>query len=162
MADHGLKEAIRKYNFTDPDAHYTRVIDDLQWNVKCCGANNVTDWIELQSRIPASCCPKDSAESCSALSVATTTTQRSPQSPFLGNQPESSSSGNEASAGGTEAAAINSNVFEQGCVHAAVKALDGSLGPIGGVCLAVALFQLLGVVFAFCLGRAVRREYQVV
>jgi len=161
VAEHGVREAIGKYNFSDPENHFTRIIDDLQWNAKCCGATNVSDWITLQQgRIPASCCPKEFNESCSAMSVVTTTTPGS-RSAIFGNLPDNSLSGNEPSSA-SPAPVINEHVYEQGCVQAAVNALEGSLGPVGGVCLAVALFQLLGVVFAFCLGRAVRREYQVV
>lgn len=166
VAEHGVKEALNKYQFNNSSNHYTRLIDDLQWNVKCCGATNASDWIEAKGRIPESCCPKEFNTSCALAGVATTTTQ-SPFSSF-NRQPIGVVDSNSRNVELMNLANANresfeqSHVYQQGCVQAVVGAFSNSLGPVGGACLAVALFQLLGVVFAFCLGRAVKREYQVV
>jgi len=147
-AEHGLRDALTRYNFTDPDAKYTRLIDDLQWNVKCCGVNNASDWGD---RIPLSCCPHEFNATC------TLPVQPSTRSPIRGFNNDVDNFGQPSTA-----SPETSPIYERGCVDAVVEAFSNSLGPVGGVCLAVALFQLIGILFAFCLGRAVKREYQVV
>lgn len=76
---------------------------------------------------------------------------------FGGSSSSSSSASTSSGEAGKELAPFSVN-----CVDVFVDALIGQVGPIGLVCLAVAIFQLLGITFAFCLSKAVRREYQVV
>jgi len=170
-AEHSLVNAIESYNATDPGAKYTRLLDELQWNVKCCGANNASDW---KDEIPISCCPRQKHDD--KTKIVCKVAGEPTSSPFsnsfnsdsnrdrFGNPTANSNSvfGNEFGLGSTTESPTVVNAFDRGCVDAVVEAIEGSLGPVGGACLAVALFQLIGIMFAFCLGRAVKREYQVV
>lgn len=70
-----------------------------------------------------------------------------------------SSSGSGSTAASQKVAAVP---FTGNCADIFVDGILGLVGPLGLLCLAVALFQLLGIVFAFSLSKAVRREYQVV
>ncbi|KAI1298175.1 CD63 antigen [Halotydeus destructor] len=160
-AEHGLSNGLNKYNASNPDAHYTRIIDDLQSSFKCCGINNASDWWGLvdpfqPNLLPKSCCDKTNPEAVCMLKpdgpMTSTTTERAPIA----------GSGFNPLVSESAAIVVDQGPFDHGCLPVIVDSFSNSLGPVGGACLAVALFQLIGIVFAFCLGRAVKREYQVV
>jgi len=214
-ASRELREAVTRYNWTDPDSRYSKVIDHMQATMRCCGFNSTADWAELNPNpqdptlLPDSCCPRSSNHTngptlretlmdtmptpsssfsnsahrqttsgkCHAPGVNRFTSAvaaaAAPAAPsgresfdfdsgsgFAGrNSPDSmpASSSSSSAPEGKELAPFSAN-----CVDVFVDALIGLVGPIGLVCLAVAIFQLLGITFAFCLSKAVRREYQVV
>ncbi|XP_076368642.1 CD63 antigen-like [Tachypleus tridentatus] len=62
---HNMKNAMKNYNTSDHDI-VTRTWDDMQSNLKCCGANNASEWKEyLGDKLPYSCCPgKDIQKEC--------------------------------------------------------------------------------------------------
>jgi len=49
-----------------------------------------------------------------------------------------------------------------GCVSKLENDIKAALGVLGGIAIAIALIQLIGVVSACCLGRSIRKEYEVV
>ena len=197
-----LRDAVTKYNWTDPESRYSKLIDHMQSTMRCCGFNSTADWVDLnpsprdRSLLPDSCCPRSSnhtngpslretlldsgpasgsnaqhqsgkchAPGAGVVNRFTTSSLNQPpaatsfdfDSGFAGrNNPDSSASSSSQSEE-KELAPFSAN-----CVDVFVDALIGLIGPIGLVCLAVAIFQLLGITFAFCLSKAVRREYQVV
>ncbi len=53
-------------------------------------------------------------------------------------------------------------LLQVGCVDKLEKDIKAALGVLGGIAIAIALIQLIGVVFACCLGRSIRKEYEVV
>lgn len=52
--------------------------------------------------------------------------------------------------------------YQEGCMPRLDEAIRTNLQWIGVVAIIVALLQIVGIVFACCLGRAVRKEYDVV
>ncbi|KAL7859694.1 hypothetical protein SRHO_G00148410 [Serrasalmus rhombeus] len=55
LVDDGLKDMIEHYNNTE----YKKSLDQIQKELKCCGAANATDWVHYQPdgiSVPDSCC----------------------------------------------------------------------------------------------------------
>jgi len=57
---------------------------------------------------------------------------------------------------------IPPNVYTIGCVEKIDNEIRGSFGLLGGIGIAVAIIQLIGIVFACSLSRTVKKEYEVV
>jgi len=63
-AHHGLIAAIDQYNITETPDHrpLSQLLDDIQSNLHCCGANDFNDWKRNETtvtQLPESCCPKN-------------------------------------------------------------------------------------------------------
>jgi len=132
LATKGMEDSISHYNWNNTDDPMSKVVDDLQSNMKCCGALSFKDWDESKKNAtipippnsyPASCCPKDK-----------------PHDHFCPSE----------------------EVFKTSCVDAIENAVKGSVGFLAGIGVALAIIQLLGIAFACCLARAIRKEYEVV
>lgn len=72
----GVSEAIVKYNATDNDSAIVRLIDDIQQNFHCCGANGPSDWKNNTEysdgvKLPPTCCGKDIPEGMNNCSLST-------------------------------------------------------------------------------------------
>jgi len=125
LTEKGIIAAIEKYNNTN--SAVDKVLDDIQSHLKCCGANNSTDWnknihFHDNRTLPYSCCPKSEAnEDCTELKA-----------------------------------------YDRGCVDQIDQEIRGSFGLLGGIAIAIAVIQLIGVVFACSLSRTVKKEYEVV
>lgn len=53
-------------------------------------------------------------------------------------------------------------VYTEGCMKKLQSAIENNAMILGGVGIGVALIQLIGVIFACCLARSIRREYETV
>lgn len=53
-------------------------------------------------------------------------------------------------------------IFTEGCKRSFQDFLKDKVAIIGGVGIGLAFVQLVGIMFACCLGRAIRKEYEVV
>ncbi|XP_013782440.1 CD63 antigen-like [Limulus polyphemus] len=61
-----MKNAMMNYNESNHDI-VTKTWDDMQSNLKCCGANNASEWKKYMGEVnlPYSCCPgKDPTKPC--------------------------------------------------------------------------------------------------
>ncbi|XP_054033418.1 CD63 antigen isoform X2 [Dryobates pubescens] len=63
VLEEGLWDAMSRYG---EDQAMTQAVDELQQDFKCCGANNYTDWanieqFKLNDTVPRSCCRQDTA-----------------------------------------------------------------------------------------------------
>ncbi|XP_032669102.1 CD63 antigen-like isoform X1 [Odontomachus brunneus] len=54
------------------------------------------------------------------------------------------------------------HLYESGCMVRLEAAIESSALILGGVGVGVAIVQLIGVIFACCLARSIRREYETV
>ncbi|XP_014480566.1 PREDICTED: CD63 antigen-like isoform X2 [Dinoponera quadriceps] len=54
------------------------------------------------------------------------------------------------------------HLFEDGCMMRLKAAIESSALILGGVGVGIAIVQLIGVIFACCLARSIRREYETV
>jgi len=54
------------------------------------------------------------------------------------------------------------NLFKMGCLEKLETILKGNAVTIGGIGLAFALIELLGIIFGCCLARSIRLQYEVV
>jgi CD63 antigen len=125
LTENGIVAAIEKYNGTD--AALDKVLDDMQSNLYCCGANNYSDWdrnsIYKGDHYPNSCC--------------------------------------NGTLGPFDECKLP-NVYTIGCVDKIDNEIRGSFALLGGIGIAVAVIQLIGIVFACSLSRTVKKEYEVV
>ncbi|XP_078034505.1 CD63 antigen-like [Augochlora pura] len=53
-------------------------------------------------------------------------------------------------------------VYQGGCMHSLQNAIEHNALILGGVGIGIAIIQLVGVIFACCLARSIRREYETV
>lgn len=56
----------------------------------------------------------------------------------------------------------NGTIFGEGCKQGFVDFVENNLVVIGAVALGIAFIQLLGIIFACCLMKAIKGEYEVV
>ncbi|XP_028178635.1 CD63 antigen [Ostrinia nubilalis] len=64
--------------------------------------------------------------------------------------------------GDVVAACKPENVYQEGCYKNVVSFLNSIAAVLGGVGLGIAAVQLLGVIFACCLARSIRSQYETV
>jgi len=128
----GIQEAIKGYNSSAHDSEINKVLDDLQSTFKCCGGKNLSDYDHIK---PAGLEPGHYPYSCCANKTVDDTCL--PQD-------------------------VKASEREGGCVDSLENQIKGSLGALGGIAISIAFIQLIGVVFACCLGRSIRKEYEVV
>jgi CD63 antigen len=50
----------------------------------------------------------------------------------------------------------------KGCVVKLDREIKGSFALLGGIAIAIAVIQLIGIVFACSLSRSIKKEYEVV
>lgn len=160
-----LKEAVSKYNWTDSSATYTVVWNQLQGSLKCCGYNSSSDWKELNpypldsNVLPDSCCPRPHVNDSSISHNNVWTIKQSKDS---GNCREQSFYADFNRGFSTPSSQQQTGPFKAGCAQHIIDTLFKLIAPLGLTCLAIALFQILGIVFAFSLAKAARQDYQVV
>ncbi|CAG7726466.1 unnamed protein product [Allacma fusca] len=135
----GLTETFEDYGKNTTQAETTRrTWDVVQNGLKCCGANNYTDWFDVHMYnqtekefiLPRSCCIDDT-ENCT--SGITTTTP--PDEVFK-------------------------TIFSEGCVAKGVKDID--IQRIGTVGITLAVLELLAVVCACLMAKSIRYSYESV
>ncbi|EZA58822.1 CD63 antigen [Ooceraea biroi] len=54
------------------------------------------------------------------------------------------------------------HIYGEGCMTKLQSAIENNAMILGGVGIGIALIQLIGVIFACCLARSIRREYETV
>lgn len=169
ISNRELKEAVTKYNWTDPNARLTMFMNHIQGSLKCCGFNTSSDYPELNPNptdryiIPDSCCPRPHVNQSTLSNNNLWTTNIIKDSgscrvsSFYASGFDSGSNFNSNSPN-----AQQTGPYRSGCADVLVETLLKLIAPLGLACLALALFQVLGIIFAFSLSKAVRRDYQVV
>lgn len=130
VAEKGIKDMIVKYEPQNNDTAANRILDDIQSNLECCGAQNSMDWkqnsfFNQTDDFPYSCChqKEEKNENCKIS---------------------------------------DKDFHKKGCVDAMDDEIRSSFGLLGGIAIAVAIIQLIGVIFACSLSRTIKREYEVV
>ncbi|XP_033230609.1 CD63 antigen-like [Belonocnema kinseyi] len=107
----------------------------MQHDLDCCGINGPADWSKAGFRdntLPISCC----------------------QNVPMKNTTDKNSRGT---------CDMNSiSVRDKGCVNKLRSFIEDKAVVLGGVGVGIALVQLIGVIFACCLARSIRREYETV
>lgn len=124
-------KAVNKYNETDEVTH---AIDSVQKNLKCCGVDNYTDWVQTeyfkQKGIPKSCC-KD-LRHCSEADLK-------------------------------DLEKVGVLVEHQGCVKLLSGVIESNLGIVAGIAFGIACFQLIGIFIACCLSHYITtNQYEMV
>lgn len=110
-----------------------RAFDFLQKTVKCCGSYNYTDWFD------AHFAGNDSVpKSCCRI--------------------EKDRCGIDVG----KSRNISAVIYTKGCVDKLSQDVTNNLGIIGGVAIAIACVQIIGIVFACCLMRSIRSGYEQV
>lgn len=126
MAREGLDHTIQKANPGQPSDTMTAVMDNLQWQLKCCGARETSDWGKYHGQYysrfyPKSCC----------------------------FDPLDSNQGRECGSPGTEP-------FRKPCVNALDDFLKVFLGICAAFILIVAIIQMVAACFACSISNAKR------
>lgn len=132
VIDKSLEDSMHYYNKTNQDVT-THFWDDMQVNLHCCGARNGTaDWI-----------------------AATKTNSSSGYIPLscCGQLPEHDNPGATCSA---------DKAFKDHCDVVLLELLKGNGAILGGVGIAIAIIQLLGIIFACNLASSIRKDYESV
>ncbi|XP_029969241.1 CD82 antigen-like [Salarias fasciatus] len=109
--------------------------DFIQRTMACCGWNDRADWngnpvIENSSKLLFPC-------SCQNVSLA---------------------AGNVSDSGFCEAQTPDWPVYDEGCASSVESWLLTNMAVVLGICLAVALIELLGMILSICLCRKVHKE----
>lgn len=112
---------------------YKKAIDKIQSELECCGVNNYTDYFNASS----SSDELFPASCCKLESQCETLTIKAAE---------------------TKA---KRTFWEEGCVDKFEAFLKSNLAIVGGVGIGIAFIQLIGIVFACCLMRSIKKEYEV-
>ncbi|XP_022323550.2 CD63 antigen-like [Crassostrea virginica] len=68
----------------------------------------------------------------------------------------------ESGCSGSDADVANNKTYTEGCLTKFETFVKDNVFIIGGVGIGLAFVQIIGILFAFCLARALRKEYEVV
>lgn len=159
-----LKDSLVKFNWTDPNNKYSMIWNQIQGNFRCCGINSTNDWADLnpppqdRSVVPDSCCPRPHVNESSLSHNNIWTMKAAPET----GRCRSSSFFAENNFNRQQTSPTDTTPFKTGCAQHMIDTLFNLIAPLGLACLALGLFQILGIVFAFSLSKAVRQDYQVV
>lgn len=52
------------------------------------------------------------------------------------------------------------DVYQSGCFDKMLDAMKNAIGVIGGVAIGIAVIELIGVMFSWCLASAIKKEYE--
>ncbi|KAG2464188.1 TSN7 protein, partial [Polypterus senegalus] len=104
-------EALENYNAS---SRQSSAVDNIQFNLKCCGATNFTDWEKtkyfLQAGIPKSCCIQ--VDQCSSDALKNITM-------------------------------AEKVVHNKGCINFITNLMESNLGVIAGISFGIAFFQVV-------------------
>jgi len=125
-----MQESMKTY---ETEEETTKLWDSMQEDVKCCGADDLSDWFSIAGAgfkndtatytLPKSCCKADECKRQSGQYAATAT-------------PES--------------------FYQKGCKDGVISAIKDNIKIIGGVCIGLAFIQIAGIILACCLSRAIK------
>jgi len=57
---------------------------------------------------------------------------------------------------------LNETINEDGCIEGFKDFIEGNIYTIGGIGLGLAFIQIIGVIFACCLAKSIKKEYETV
>lgn len=139
---HGIVEAnmekgLMNYKKEGADG-VTQTWDIIQHELKCCGAQDYTDWrnssaLEETQSVPDSCCIQDT-ENC-GLGMA------DPAKPLDD---------------------ITAAIHTTGCLNKFQEMVVHNVASVGAMGVIIALIQIVGVVFACCLSKNIRAQCETV
>jgi len=133
----GMKSQLNQYNVSDTHLSFTHNWNAIQHDLSCCGVDSPKDWNNA-TLWSGSHGPLDVPDSCC----------KSAYSKVVGC--------------GIGTMANETVTFQQGCYPQLKSEIEGNIMAVGGVGIGLAFLQLIGVVFACCLARAIRFEYETV
>jgi len=131
----GIKLAVGKNYGADGTASdgMTKAIDWFQENVKCCGSIGPGDWkkdSEWHRKLPANETVDVPMSCCKVKTIGCN----------------------------ANTASKNNTIYTAGCIDQGKKFAKDNLWLIGGVGVGIAVVELMGIVFAFCLCCAFKKE----
>jgi len=116
----------------DDHAGVTSTWDKLQNDFACCGVNNYSDWTNAEYGRNGTTIPTSCCKDTNAAGTKTCDT--------------------------TKPANLNTH----SCAAELENWLKDKVAIIGGVGIGLAFVQIVGIMFACCMARAIRKEYEVV
>lgn len=130
----GLRNAYNSWNSTRTDRAAQKGLDEIQNDFHCCGVEGVGDfWNETEGGFP------HYNDSVIALATCCPDTKLD-----------------------TNGTCHYVDAYKTGCVDGLLNFLKDKAAMVGGCAIGVAVIEILGVVFACVLARAIRKEYEVV
>ncbi|KAJ3643207.1 hypothetical protein Zmor_025931 [Zophobas morio] len=137
-----MEESLPDYSHNH---YYQDMWDVTQSSLRCCGIHGSQDWMSnIATTIPTT-------PSIAADTTLSHTTTDNPLEPFLG--PNSCCHPRDVNNG----FCTKKYVYKDGCLDALTYVVSESALLLGCGALAVAFIQLLGIIFAWMLAKAVRR-----
>jgi len=129
-----MEKGMQNYNQTGYDG-VTKTWDIVQREIGCCGTQEFRDWTN------------------------TTFSEKS-------NVPDSCCLSDIAGCGNSVLTQNDANaamkIHTKGCFSSFSTKIKGNISVVGGVGIGVGFLQFVGMVFAFCLARALKKEYETV
>ncbi|EDV29608.1 uncharacterized protein TRIADDRAFT_52174 [Trichoplax adhaerens] len=125
-----MKPFLQKY---DTDVGIKHIVDGVQQNLECCGAQNYTQWFntswaskqKYRDSVPSSCCPK---------TFFTSGTKPNNSTGLCNNLHLTYNTGNYQYPSGIK-------ISQSACSGAVIKFLESHLGIVAGIAVAIGVFQ---------------------
>ncbi|CAH1788413.1 unnamed protein product [Owenia fusiformis] len=135
-----MSEGMQNYGKSGKDG-VTQIWDKIQQDFQCCGTNNYTDWAgyNLTATVNNVTTPITAPASCCDSKIFKT---------------EPTCASTVANLSGTPKG--------RGCLSGFEDWIKKNIIIIGGVGIGLAFVQVLGIILACCLGRTIKKEYEVV
>ncbi|XP_074029719.1 CD63 antigen isoform X4 [Leptinotarsa decemlineata] len=165
-----MKENMKLYH---NDSSISDIWDTIQKEFQCCGVINYTDWIVENKKpdLPISCCPAKSGtmggfycNDVSSIVITTTpapTTAPSSTTKSVSLQSRKKRAANDAPVG-SETTPIPSSTttpYGIGCEAAFGDFVRAHAVDIGGIGFALAVIQIIGILFSCHLSRQLKNSY---
>ncbi|XP_071488805.1 CD63 antigen-like isoform X1 [Diadema antillarum] len=132
LVDENMRDLMPQYNSSESTQ---KLFDDMQKNLKCCGVSNYTEWFGFNMTIDYYMVP----ESCCKNQQQGCNMDISPDPVTAGRR-----------------------IYTNGCYDNLKDLLITNIGIVAGVAIGIAVIEVFGIIFACCLMRAIKSEYEVV
>jgi len=132
-----MEKGLMNYNKKGSEG-VTQTWDIAQHELKCCGAQDFTDWrnstmLMAHNSVPDSCCITDTEECGKGLA--------DPNKPLQD---------------------VIKVIYTNGCLNKFQEMVTKNVAVVGALGVIIALIQIIGVVFACCLAKNIRSQYETV
>jgi len=130
-----MQKALHQYNAGGHEG-VTHTWDVMQHEIQCCGVKNYTDWKNTTfsegKNVPDSCC-RDYTQGCGTNILVNPSQEE-----------------------------VDKRVYTVGCVTELGNQVEHKAGVFAGIGVGIAFIQLIGMIFACLLARAIRSSYHAV
>jgi len=138
------KRIVKNYNYTNPNDGFTKMVDEVQKYLRCCGVNGTIDW--PYGKVPSSCCEYN------------TTYLHHPQ-PNVNLQEQLRVEKNIEYCLNNR---IGHYAWKEGCFTKVTSLMSKHVWYLGALGLTFALVQIMSILLSCCIAYSSKKSYHTI